>query len=130
MTCGRFSPGTPVSSPDKTDRHDITEISIGCDSKCHNRLNQHLNRVMKIIPSPMCSCGEAEQDTSHILQTCKNHQALRRDMAITNNTPGDALWTRGCPTEDYQIRSGNWTPSVKAKRRRRTQLLLKVALAP
>jgi hypothetical protein len=34
----------------------------------HNRLNQHLNRVMKIISSPMCSCGdwEAEQDTAHI----------------------------------------------------------------
>ena len=31
----------------------------------HNRLNQHLNRVMKIISSPMCSCGEAEQDTSN-----------------------------------------------------------------
>ena len=25
----------------------------------------------------------------------------------TNNTPGEALWTRGCPTEDHQIRSGN-----------------------
>ena len=34
----------------------------------HNRLNQHLNRVMKIISFPMCSCGEAEQDTTHILQ--------------------------------------------------------------
>ncbi|XP_048778819.2 uncharacterized protein LOC125682098 [Ostrea edulis] len=44
----------------------------------HNRLNKHLNRVMKVVPSPMCPCGEAEQDTTHILQTCKNHQALRQ----------------------------------------------------
>jgi hypothetical protein len=44
----------------------------------HNSLNQHLN--MNIIPSPMCSCGEAEQDTAHILQTCKNHQALREEI--------------------------------------------------
>ena len=28
----------------------------------------------------MCSCGEAEQDTAHILQTCKNHQALREEI--------------------------------------------------
>jgi hypothetical protein len=35
---------------------------------------------MKIIPSQMCSCGEAEQGTSHILQTCKNHQALREEI--------------------------------------------------
>ena len=26
----------------------------------HNRLNQHLYRVMKVIPSPMCPCGDAE----------------------------------------------------------------------
>jgi hypothetical protein len=84
----------------------------------HNRLNQHLNRVMKIIPSPMCSCGEVEQDTAHILQTCRNHQALREE-AITNNTPGDALWTRGWPTEDHQIRSGNWTPSVKTNKKKK-----------
>ena len=38
----------------------------------------------------------------------------RRCMDITNNTPGGALWTRGCPTEDHQICSRNWTPSVKA----------------
>ena len=38
------------------------------------------NRVMKIISSPMCSCGEAEQDTAHIFQTCKNHWALREEI--------------------------------------------------
>ena len=31
----------------------------------------------------------------------------RREMVITNNTPGEAVWTRGCPTEDHQIRSEN-----------------------
>ena len=62
--------------------------------------------VMKIISSLMCSSGEAEQDTAHILQTCKTRQALRRDMTITNNTTGEALWTRGYPTEDNQIHSG------------------------
>jgi hypothetical protein len=28
----------------------------------------------------MCSCGEAVQDMAHILQTCKNHQALREEI--------------------------------------------------
>jgi hypothetical protein len=40
-------------------------------------------------------------------------------MAITNNTPGEALWTRGYPTEDHQIRSGNWNPSVKASEKKK-----------
>jgi len=43
----------------------------------------------------------------------------RRDVAITNNTPGEALWTRGFPTEDHQIRSGNWNPSVKANKKKK-----------
>ncbi|CAG2245305.1 unnamed protein product [Mytilus edulis] len=43
----------------------------------HNRLNQHLHKVMKVVPSPMCPCGEAEQDTAHLLQSCNLHQALR-----------------------------------------------------
>jgi hypothetical protein len=44
----------------------------------------------------------------------------RRDMAITNNTPGEALWTRGCPTEDHQIRSRDCTPSVKANEKKKS----------
>ena len=55
----------------RSDHNNIFRLRTG-----HNRLNQHLNRVMKIILSSMCSRGEAEQDTAHILQTCKNHQAL------------------------------------------------------
>ena len=57
------------------DHNNIFRLRTG-----HNRLNQHLNRVMKIISSPMCSRGEAEQDTAHILQTCKNHQALWEEI--------------------------------------------------
>ena len=43
----------------------------------------------------------------------------RRDIAITNNTPGQVLWTRGYPIEDHQIRSGNWNPSVKANEKKK-----------
>jgi len=47
----------------------------------------------------------------------------RRDMAITNNTPGGALWTSGCPTEDHQICSRNWIPSVKANEKKKKMSL-------
>jgi hypothetical protein len=43
-------------------------------------------------------------------------------MAITNNTPGEALWTRGYPTEDHQIRSGNWNPSVKENEKKKKMI--------
>ena len=48
----------------------------------------------------------------------------RRDMAITNNTPWEALWTRGFPKEDHQICSGNWTPHVKANKKKKKGGLL------
>ena len=38
-------------------------------------------------------------------------------MAITNNTPGEALWTRGYPTEDHQIRSGNLKSKCKGEQK-------------
>ena len=97
----------------------------------HNRLNQHLNRVMKIISSPMCSCGDhiipdvllwrgRARYRPHFTDMQEPSGIERRDMAITNNTPGEALWTRGCPTEDHQIRSGNWNPSVEANEKKKT----------
>ncbi|VDI25178.1 Hypothetical predicted protein [Mytilus galloprovincialis] len=46
----------------------------------HKRLHQHLRKVMKVVPSPMCPCGEAEQDTAHLLQSCKIHLALRNKI--------------------------------------------------
>ncbi|KAK7093030.1 hypothetical protein V1264_008689 [Littorina saxatilis] len=46
----------------------------------HNRLNKHLHSKLKVVPSPMCPCEEAEQDTHHILQDCGNFQLLRRKM--------------------------------------------------
>jgi hypothetical protein len=78
------------------------------------------------IPSPMCSCGEAEQDTSHILQTIQEPSGIGiRDLAITNNTPGEALWIRGCPTDDHQIRSGSCNPSVSEKKKKKPTVLIK-----
>jgi hypothetical protein len=56
----------------------------------------------------------------------------RKDMTITNNTPGEALLTCGCSTEDYQIRSGNWNTCVKAneKKKIRKQKIVQCVNAP
>ena len=55
----------------------------------HNALNKHLHSKLKVVPSPMCPCGEAEQDTHHILQECRNFQRQRRKM-----------WPEPTPIED------------------------------
>jgi hypothetical protein len=42
VTCDRFSPGTPVSSTNKTGRHDITEILLKVALKTPNPNQNHL----------------------------------------------------------------------------------------
>ena len=43
----------------------------------HNRLNTHMHRELKIVPSPTCPCGEEDQKTEHVLQRCNRHQPER-----------------------------------------------------
>ncbi|XP_052280746.1 uncharacterized protein LOC127878267 [Dreissena polymorpha] len=43
----------------------------------HNRLNAHLYRKCKLVPSPLCPCGEEEQTAEHVLQRCKRHDQER-----------------------------------------------------
>jgi len=48
MTCekGRwFSPGTPVSFTNKTDRHDITEMLLIESGVKHHKLKQHSHQT-------------------------------------------------------------------------------------
>ncbi|KAK7116616.1 hypothetical protein V1264_002269 [Littorina saxatilis] len=37
-------------------------------------------KVMFVGLLLLCSCGEAEQDTAHILRDCRNHQVLREEI--------------------------------------------------
>ncbi|KAK7105359.1 hypothetical protein V1264_016752 [Littorina saxatilis] len=55
----------------------------------HNRMQQHLHKKLRAVPSPMCPCGDAEQDAAHILQDCRNLQPLRRE-----------IWTRPVPLHE------------------------------
>ena len=43
----------------------------------HNRLNAHIHRKLKIVPSPTCPCGEEDQTTENVLQICDRHQPER-----------------------------------------------------
>ena len=43
----------------------------------HNRLNVHMHRKLKIVPSQTCPCGEEDQTTEHVLQICNIHQPER-----------------------------------------------------
>ena len=46
----------------------------------HNRLNHHMYKCFKLVASPKCPCGEADQNAEHILQDCPRYQVLRQQV--------------------------------------------------
>ena len=46
----------------------------------HNRLKAHMNRKLKLAPSPTCDCGLSDQNTEHILQNCPLLQKQRETV--------------------------------------------------
>lgn len=50
----------------------------------HNRLNAHMCRKYKLVPSPLCPCGEEDQTAELILQRCKRYDQER-----------EATWPQG-----------------------------------
>ena len=66
----------------------------------HNRLNKHMHNRFKLVDSPKCSCGAAEQTAEHILQHCPNFQDLRREIWPTPTSFEDKLFG---PTDTLKI---------------------------
>ena len=46
----------------------------------HNRLNAHMYNKFKDGESEMCPCNADIMTTEHLLQHCRLHDAMRRDM--------------------------------------------------
>ena len=46
----------------------------------HNRLNAHMYRKLKLVPSPACSCHQGDQTAEHILQMCPTLHTLRENI--------------------------------------------------
>ena len=55
----------------------------------HNRLNDHMYRVLRIGRSVMCPCNTAPMTSAHVLQECPSHGASRR-----------AIWPQPTPLEE------------------------------
>ena len=75
----------------------------------HNRLRQHMYKRFKVGDSEICLCGQAPQNTEHVLQTCSSHRQLRA-RTWPNHTPlGKKLYGTTeelALTVDYIVASG------------------------
>ena len=58
----------------------------------HNRLNAHMYKKMKLVPSSMCICNIEDQTTQHILQRCPNHTNIRNQLWPDNTTLQQKLY--------------------------------------
>ena len=58
----------------------------------HNRLNAHMYKKMKLVPSSMCICNIEDQTTQHILHRCPNHTNIRNQLWPDNTTLQQKLY--------------------------------------
>ena len=54
----------------------------------HNRLNDHMYRILRIGRSVMCPCNTAPMTSAHVLQECPSYEASRR-----------AIWPQSTPLD-------------------------------
>ena len=74
-------PSEPIHGMTRSQQTIIFRLRTG-----HNRLRQHMYKRFKVGDSEICPCGQAPQNTEHVLQTCSSHRQLRA-RKWPNHTP-------------------------------------------
>ena len=74
-------PSDPIHGMTRSQQTTIFRLRTG-----HNRLRQHMYKRFKVGDSEICPCGQAPQNTEHVLQTCSSHKQLRA-RTWPNHTP-------------------------------------------
>ena len=65
-------PSDPIHGMTRSQQTIIFRLRTG-----HNRLRKHMYKRFKVGDSEICPCGQAPQNTEHVLQTCSSHRQLR-----------------------------------------------------
>ena len=74
-------PSDPIHGMTRSQQTTIFRLRTG-----YNRLRQHMYKRFKVGDSEICPCGQAPQNTEHVLQTCSSHKQLRA-RTWPNHTP-------------------------------------------
>ena len=74
-------PSDPIHGMTRSQQTIIFRLCTG-----HNRLRQHMYKRFKVGDPEICPCGQAPQNTEHVLQTCSSHRQLRA-RTWPNHTP-------------------------------------------
>ena len=74
-------PSDPIHGMTRSQQTIIFRLSTG-----HSRLRQHMYKRFKLGDSEICPCGQAPQNTEHVLQACSSHRQIRA-RTWPNHTP-------------------------------------------
>ena len=72
----------------------------------HNRLRQHMYKRFKVGDSEICPCGQAPQNTEHVLQTCSSHRQLRARTWPNHSSGEETLRHNGRTCPDSALHCG------------------------
>ena len=86
----------------------------------HNRLNAHMHRKLKIVPSSTCTCGEEDQTTMFFREVTDTNQSEshsgHQQLRFTRNCMGAWRTWRRLPTWSLLL---YWSCRRTRRRRRR-----------
>ena len=72
----------------------------------HNRLRQHMYKRFKVGDSEICPCGQAPQNTEHVLQACSSHRQLRARTWPNHSSGEETLRHNGRTCPDSALHCG------------------------
>ena len=79
-------------------------------------------KKLKLVPSPLGTCGQENQTTEHILQRCPNHDSLRWTIWPTESSLQTKTKLYGCKEEleeDSPIHLADRTDGVNCEREKK-----------
>ena len=99
-----YNPDDPIHTLPRKQQTIVFRLRTG-----HNSLNQHMYRKFKVGKSELCTCGQAAQDTKHVLESCTLLEELRTKIWPKQTTLTQKLYGTACDlcrTTDFIEASG------------------------
>ena len=93
----------------------------------HNRLNSDVHSKLKLASSPTCPCGQEDQTTEHVLQTCPLHKATREDEWPVSTFPTTKLFGSKQELEkttSFISRAALIVQSANAKKKQKKKMMM------
>ena len=88
-----------------------------------------MSKKLKLVPSPIYPCGEAEQSAQHVVQECRLFEAERNATWPQHTSLQEKLLRKqGGTREDNTLHLEPYSPSVKSSERKEEEMRTKTGV--